>query len=331
MSSRPTVRDVARTAGVSSATVSRVINGATTVDGELTRRVRAAIRDTGYVLNDAGRSLRRQRSTQIAVVSPDSSNPYFMQLTGEVERIARNSGYSVMIAHTDGDLELERDTLAQLISRQVAGVIIAVVDERSSDLCVLQDARMPVVLVDRLVRGIDADHVATDNLDAGRQAAEHLYSRGFRRPAVITGAESLSTTEDRTRGFLQSWTQLDGELTASAVLRGDLHLESGDEAMRQILAGGQADCVFVTNNRMSAGAFQSMRGDPAAPALMATDDDIWTRLVTPSITVVQQPIRSTGRAAARMLGDRITSPDETPSTTYLRSRIVERESTKPHE
>lgn len=327
MAARPTILDVAQAAGVSTATVSRVINGATTVDRELSRRVRAAVRSTGYVPNAAGRSLRRRESTQIAVVAPDSANPYFMQVIGEVERIARNSGYSVAIVHTDDDLDLERESLAQLVGRQVAGVIVAAVDEASSDLSALVDAQMPLVLLDRQVRGVTADLVTTDNIDAGEQAARHLLEQGFHRPAVISGPAELSTTEDRARGFLEAWAAQHDPVPRERVLRGDLHLESGAEAMGELLAAGEVDSVFVTNNRMSAGVFEAMRGVDGAPALLATDDDLWTRLVTPSISVVQQPVRSTGRAAAKMLGERIASPAEPTGVTRLRSRIVAREST----
>lgn len=329
MGARPTIHDVARRAGVSPATVSRVVNGAKTVDKELARRVQAAVRATGYVPNAVGRSLRRRESLQIAVVAPDSANPYFMQVIGEVERIARNSGFTVVVAHTDDDVELERETLALMVGRQIAGVVIAVVDEHASDLSALVDSRVPLVLLDRRVQGIDADHVATDNLDAGRQAAAHLYGQGFRRPSIITGPAGLSTTEDRTTGFLQEWARIGGEMDADAVKRGDLHLESGTEAMHALLADGRADCVFVTNNRMSAGVFEAIRGRDDAPALLATDDDIWTRLVGPSVSVVQQPVRSTGRAAARMLGERIAAPGEPPTSMLLRSKIVARESTRP--
>ena len=99
--------------------------------------------------------------------------------------------------------------------------------------------------------------------------------------------------------------------------------------MEQLLADGTADCVYVTNNRMSAGALEALRGIQGAPALLATDDDLWTRLVTPSVSVVHQAVRATSRAAARMLAQRMANPDEEPSTTLLRSRLIERESTRP--
>lgn len=329
VSPRPTIMDVARTAGVSSATVSRVINGASTVDKEMSRRVRAAVRSTGYVPNAMGRSLRRGGTSQIAVVAPDAENPYFTQIISEVERIARGDHYSVTVAHTEDDLDIERDCFAQLVGRHVSGVLLVPVHSTHTDLSLLTEAGIPVVLVDRWIEGAGTDLVATDNLDAGRQAARHLHARGFRAPAVIAGPSQLRTTEDRVTGYLTAWRELGVPVDDSAIARGDLHVDSGRAMMAQILEAGEADCVYVTNNRMSAGAFEAMRGVEDAPALLATDDDLWTRLVTPSVSVVHQPVRATSRAAARMLGQRMANPDEEPSTTLLRSRIIERESTRP--
>ena len=321
---RPTIRDVALAAGVSSATVSRVINGASSVDRELSRRVRAAVRATGYVPNAAGRSLRQRRSSQIAVVTPDAENPYFMQLVGEVEKVARSNGYSVLLAHSADDLELETEIVAQLVGRQVAGVIAVVVDEERSGINALLDARIPVVLVDRRLHGAPVDCITTDNIDAGVQAAEHLFERGYRRPSCITGPRTLGPTEDRMVGFLRGWAERGIDV---AVARADLHLESGREAMRELFGSGDPDCAYVTNNRMSAGAFEAIRADGRDTGLLATDDDLWARLVTPTVSVVQQPFRATGRRAAQLLAERIANPDDSPSVTLLRSSVIAREST----
>lgn len=170
VSRRPTILDVARAAGVSSATVSRVINGATTVDKELSRRVQAAVQDTGYVPDALGRSLRRGGTSQIAVVAPDSENPYFMQIISEVERIARTESHTVTVAHTEEDLALEHECFRQLVGRRVSGVLLVPVDSARTDLTPLTDAGIPVVLVDRAVDGASTDVVATDNLDADRKS-----------------------------------------------------------------------------------------------------------------------------------------------------------------
>src|SRR5699024_6554333 len=162
---------------------------------------------TGYVPSALGRSLRRGGTSQIAVVAPDAQNPYFTQIIGEVERIARGQNHSVTVAHTEDDLALEQECFAQLVSRRVSGVLL-----------------VPVV---RGIDGAPTDVVATDNREAGRQAARHLHERGFRSPTVIAGPPALRTTEDRATGFLSVWRELGVEVGADALRRGDLHLGSG--------------------------------------------------------------------------------------------------------
>lgn len=303
------------------------MNGAKNVDKDLARRVKAAVKSTGYVPNAVGRSLRIRNSSQIAVMIPDADNPYFTQVVGEVELTARSLGYSVMLCHTGNDLELEQSYLGQILARQMAGVIAIPSDEGGSDFSLLTNAGIPLVLVDRRLRDLEVDCVATDNIDAGRQAALHLHANGYRRPACITGPDSLTATEDRVLGFVQAWSSAALDRITPAVHRGDHHFDSGSRAAQEILDLDRADCVFVTNNRMSAGAFKSLRGITEAPALLATDDDLWTSLVTPSVSVIQQPIRETGRLAAQMLGNRILNPTEPPRTSLLRSKVIEREST----
>ena len=158
-----------------------------------------------------------------------------------VERIARGQNHSVTVAHTEDDLGVEQECFAQLVARRVSGVLLVPVDSMRTDLGPLSDAGIPVVLVDRGLDGAHTDVVATDNLDAGRQAARHLHERGFRAPAVIAGPQTLRTTEDRATGFLAAWRELGVELGAEALQRGDLHIESGRALMEQLLAAGEAE------------------------------------------------------------------------------------------
>ena len=180
--SKVTVRDVAKAAGVSVATVSRVMNGATGVSPDLRERVLKAIKETHYVPNVAGRVLRQQRSSLIAVVTPEPENPYFMRLTAEVESVARRNGYGVLVAHSDHQVSREVDALRQLAARQVAGAIVICADERHSNLSPLTDLEIPTVLIDRSPRSSVLDFVSTDNHLAGRLAAQHLSDQGYRQP-----------------------------------------------------------------------------------------------------------------------------------------------------
>ena len=197
--SRVTMRDVAIAAGVSTATVSRVINGADTVDEALVERVRIAIDQTRYIPNAAGRSLRRGGSSLIAVVIPDAENPYFTQLAMEIERVARDAGFGVIVCHTENSLDLEQQYLESLVSRQVDGVIIAPVDSHQSRIERLRESECPLVLLDRKIHGVVADFVSSHNVAAGELAAEHLFASGFRRPIVLTGNVDLHNRRSNKR------------------------------------------------------------------------------------------------------------------------------------
>lgn len=337
---RPTVRDVALAAGVSSATVSRVLNNAPTVDQGLSQRVLDAVERTGYVPNAVGRSLRRQDSTQIAVLIPDASNPYFVQVVAEVERFARQAGLSVVLCHTEDSVELEQRYVHSLLSRQIAGVIAAAADEAASDYSALQRSGVPVVVVDRRPTHGEYDLIATDNAELGRLAARHLAQSGHRQPVCLVGPQQLRPTELRRAGFCEQW-QRQG-VDEVPTWRGSLNFECGADLMDQVLASEAAvDCVYVANNRMAAGAFAALQQAGRLPgqdreypiALLGTDDDLWTQLVHPAVSVVQQPIGATGRLAAQTLVERIGAPTESEGqdavrTTLLQPSVIVRASTQ---
>lgn len=204
--SRTTVRitDVARAAGVSSATVSRVLNGASTVDPELARRVREAAAESGYVPNPNGRALRRQRTDVWAAIVSDLQNPFFTSLVAAVEHVAVRSGHSVMLCNTDEQLVREQGYLATAIAQRMAGVVVSVTSEQDSDLSALLAAGVPTVAVDRRVHDFPGDTVLLDNVRAGRMAAQHLLELGHRDIVCLAGPSGVSPTEDRLRGALDA-------------------------------------------------------------------------------------------------------------------------------
>lgn len=325
--SKVTVRDVAKAAGVSVATVSRVMNGATGVSPDLRERVLKAIKETHYVPNVAGRVLRQQRSSLIAVVTPEPENPYFMRLTAEVESVARRNGYGVLVAHSDHQVSREADALRQLAARQVAGAIVICADERHSNLSPLTDLEIPTVLIDRSPRSSVLDFVSTDNHLAGRLAAQHLSDQGYRQPVCICGPAHLSPTEDRTHGFLDAWPAGSGS-DRPFVIRGDLRLNSGYEIAREVLKTRDVDSFYITNSPMTAGAFRAIKElKRFGLGLLGTDDDLWTTMVSPTVSVIEQPLLETGRRAAEILADRITNPDSPVARTLLAPRLIAREST----
>lgn len=194
----PTIYDVAREAGVSAATVSRVLNGAQTVDPAMVARVLTAVRELGYRPNAVARNLRRSRTTLWAVIISDIGNPFFTAMVRGVEDVAQQEGYSVVLCNSDEDPAKEETYVAAALSEQMAGVIISSSGSVKAAKTLI-DSPVPVVAVDReLPRGA-VDTVVVDNEGGARTATEHLLAAGYRRIACIAGPEGVSTADLRLR------------------------------------------------------------------------------------------------------------------------------------
>src|SRR3954470_19279811 len=181
-----TISDVASRAGVSTATVSRALNGKSTVDPGLVARVVEAAQELGYQPNGPARNLRRQETAVLALVISDVENPFFTSIARGVEDVARDAGYSVVLCNSDESNEKERDYLGVAVQERVAGVVLS-----SSGSIPNGDPLVrlgtPIVAVDRALDGIACDQVLVDTRRAAREATEHLVAGGYTRSGCVTG------------------------------------------------------------------------------------------------------------------------------------------------
>ena len=185
-----TLRDVARLAGVSAMTVSRVINDQPRVKEETRRRVEAAIAELGYVPNGLARGLIRRKTKTIGLIVPDIANPFFTLVVRGAEDVAWRAGYHVILCNTQTDLERERGHIDDMLAFRVDGVLIAPVSDRSApQLRALARNKVPFVLIDRSIPGFHGDLVQGDSVAGARLLVEHLIALGHRRIAMITRAE----------------------------------------------------------------------------------------------------------------------------------------------
>ncbi|MEV6036420.1 LacI family DNA-binding transcriptional regulator [Nonomuraea sp. NPDC052116] len=323
----PTIYDVAREAGVSAATVSRVLNGAQTVDPAMVARVLTAVRELGYRPNAVARNLRRSRTSLWAVIISDIGNPFFTSMVRGVEDVAQQEGYSVVLCNSDEDPAKEETYVAAALSEQMAGVIISSSGSVKAAKT-LVDSPVPVVAVDReLPRGA-VDTVVVDNEGGARTATEHLLAAGYRRIACIAGPEGVSTADLRLRGYT---TALRGD---PVIVRADFREQGGYDAMAALLSSPEPpDAVFVANNLMTVGALRCLteRGVdvPGQVGLVGFDEIPWADLVRPSPSTVTQPTYELGRMAARLLVDRIATPAAKPATIVLPAELHARQSSTP--
>lgn len=306
-----TIRDVARLAGVSPGTVSRVLNGSDRVTPETTERVRAAIERLNYSPSAVARGLRVRATRVWGVVLADIENPFFTSAVRAIQDVAWAAGYSVVLCNSDEDPDNERRAVELLVAQRVAGVIVALASETSRTLEPLFQAHTPVVAIDRRVPGAPVDTVLTDNREGARNATLHLVEGGYRRVACITGPRHLTTARDRLDGYLSAL-GMGGRAADPALVRHENFKEDGGyRATQELLAlDVPPDAIFVANNLMTLGALEAL--DAAGLrvgediALVGFDDLPWSSLVRPRITTVAQPTYEIGRRAAELLVARVS-------------------------
>lgn len=316
-----TIYQVAARAGVSPATVSRVLNGAA-VSAEKAELVRAAARELAYVPNRTARRLRNQASELIALLIPDIENPFFTALARGVEDRAREAGFSVVLCNTDDHPEKETRYLDIANSEDMAGVILAPATE-DGDISHATARGRPVVAVDRRT-GLDIDSVLVDNRAAGMIATRTLLDAGFERVACIAGPRSGEWLEERSLAWRHVMSsQLPEADLAGLVRHADFRVDGGREAMHDLLdAPSPPDAVVATNNLMAVGAIQALgeRGVRLPEFGVAVVGSLpLSTLSSGTIVEVPLPARQLGETAATLLLDRIGGDRQPPRTIVIRA------------
>ncbi len=319
-----TIYEVAKLAGVSTATVSRVFNG-NIVSPEKERLVRDAANQLSFTPNRAARTLRKQSSEIIALVIPDIENPFFTSLARGVEDSARAAGYSVVLCNTDEDVRREAHYLDIAVLENMAGVIIAPASD-TSDLSPLLSRSRAVVAVDRGPHGFDVDAVMVDNRIGGRAATRALIDQGFSRIACITGPADVETAQHRSDGWSDALAEHGMNAPRDYLIHANYRVDGGRDAMQRLLAlEVPPDAVFVTNNLMSVGALQVLYESGASPSSFgfAAFGDLPFAAMAPSgMTVVHVPARDLGVTAANMLIERMKGDRRPARTVVLRNKIT---------
>ena len=303
-----TIYDVAKRAGVSPATVSRVFNGIP-VNPRLAEAVREAAAELTFVPNRNARRLRTKTSQIIAMLIPDVENPFFTTMTRAVEDVARMHGYAVMLCNTDEDPEREAQYLMAAVSDPVAGIITAPVSD-DSRLDAALTRGVPVVCVDRTAPAHDVDSVVVDNVAGARSSTLKLFDLGFRRVACLSGGLRVQTGGERAEGWRQAVVAATGKEPDEALIhRTRYTVASGEAAMAELLALPEPpDAVFAATNKLSLGALRALiaadRQPPGFGVLSFGDLPLLT--YTPQgVIVAHLPAREIGLTAAQLLLDRI--------------------------
>jgi LacI family transcriptional regulator len=325
------IREVAKEAGVSVATVSRVLNHSGYVKEETYQKVIAAIRRLNYVPNGVARSMVKGSTRTIGLILPDITNPYFPMLARGVEDAAITQGYLVILCNTDNNPDTEAMYLSMLREKCVDGLVY--VSSSSSTDHVREFARhLPVVWVDRMPVGVEGDVVAGDDLLGGYLATRHLLSLGRRRIAFIAGPDGLMTAEERERGYRLALKEAGLVPEDELMARGDFQFASGRRAMTEILGRTRPDALFASNDLMALGAMEVIAEAgyriPGDIAVVGYDNIMFARLAKPPLTTVEQPSYLIGVTACEVAMERIARRELPVQKKLFKPTLVVRASTQ---
>jgi LacI family transcriptional regulator len=329
-----TVHDVARRAGVSTSTVSHVVNGTRFVSDELRERVLAAMRELDYTPNAAARMLSLKRSRTIGLIVSDIRNPFFASVARGVEDVAQELGYTLVLCNSDESAEREAACLTALESKAVDGVLLASAGAADEHLSRLVRAGYPIVLVDRDLPELGAPAVVLDNEGAAYNAVRHLIAGGHRRIAMLSGRASISTTTERIAGYRRALREAGLAVDERLIVSGASTSEGGAAAATIVLdVDPPPSAIFSGNNLMSIGALQAIANRglvvPDDIALVGFDDFPypWSDAFRPHLTTVAQPTYELGRRAAEILVECLRgSSSNHPQRVMLEGKLVVRES-----
>ncbi len=333
MQRRPTIIDVARKAGVSKSTVSRVIRGdGSSVHPTTRRRVEEAIAELGYEHNAVASSLRTERTNTIMLAIPDIANPFWPDVARGVQDVMDREGIAVVFANSDWDGRREREFLRMASRNRFDGVLINPIAVDNEEL---KAFKIPAVLIGSREDYPDFDTVGSDSYGGARLALEHLVSLGHRRIGLIRGMGKSRPGHSRLSGYLDYGREKGLPFSDDYVVRVPFDFEGGGRALRQLLALPQPPtAVLAANDILALGAVQTaheMDVDvPQALSIVGMDDIFSANTTTPPLTTVAKPKYDIGRKAAEMLLQRISEDGQAPSRRYIFScTLHKRGSTGP--
>lgn len=333
-----TIKDVAEKAGVSTATVSRVLNDNYPVSKEAYDKVQKAIKETGYRINTLAKSLKMNKTFMIGLVVPDISNPYFMDIARGVEEVVSRYGYTLTFCSTDEDAKKEIKLLKALNDKRVDYVILASSQKDSSPLLKLMDQGLKIIMVDTILPCLDVDFVVEDNHRASYQLMDYALSLGHKRVGIVNGIMAISTARDRYEGFKEALKDHGLKDNEAYSVYGGYYRDIAYRNVKTMLEENAEEpptLLYATNNQMTEGAMIAIKemglSVPKDISIVSFGDITLAELVEPRLTIIEQDSKAIGIKAGEILMERLeTSKEQKAYKTYvIPSKCLIRDSVKP--
>lgn len=339
MNKRATIEDVARIAGVSIATVSRVIHTPKKVSDSTKTSVHDAITKTGYTLNQAARNLRQQRANAIIVLVPDIGNTFFSEILSGIERVASAAGQTILIGHTAKDPAREEQYLNALVNGQADGALLLngnLPEAATQRIKATPSQALPIVSLSEALEDQIVPHVGIDNVEAAARITEYLLSKGHRNILHLNGPPDNILTRQRTEGFKRAMKEAGVHRQAKDFLEGDFTIESGLRAAHDLVARRNLpEAVFCANDESAIGLMSGLIEHgvrvPDDISIAGFDDIAFSKTATPPLTTIRQPRAKIGERAMELLLELLSSRKTAQSQMHtLPFELIERASVKPN-
>ncbi|MDK2799446.1 MAG: LacI family transcriptional regulator [Clostridiales bacterium] len=323
-----TVKDVAKLAGVSAATVSRVINDDPRISEETKKRVMECIEQLNYKINNIARSLKTNKTYTIGFICPEIPNEFFMTIAKGIEDWLRKHGYNVIICNSNESIKGEEERIKLLCEKCVDGMIVIPVSNQGKHFNRLKELDIPVVLVDRLVENFTTDAVLIDNINGCYSAIEYLINHGKKRIGFIGGDLRLTSGSERYEGYKRALKDYCIPLEEKIIKFGDFHIQSGYELMKELMEiDDPPQNVFIANYFMHIGATKYLIENKEKlkyPVSITSFDDLeLASFLGFSNVIIEQPMMEIGSKAASLLLDRINKVKiPFPQIIRLKTKLI---------
>lgn len=317
-----TLKDVAKHAGVSAATVSRVISDDFRITATTKKKVRSSINELGYKVNNIARSLKTNKSHIIGFICPELCNSFFMKIAKGVEDELRKNGYSMILCNSNENVDVEEECIKLLSEQCVDGIIVIPASNKGKHFKQVNDSGIPVVLVDRLVEDYDFDAVLVDNMRGSYSAIEYLINNGQTRIGFIGGDMKLTSAKERYKGYTRALKGYCIPIEEEIIKFGDFHEQSGYTLMKELMEMDYPpDNVFISNFAMHVGASKYLIKNRAklshSVSITSFDDIELTSSLDFSKIIISQPMIEIGSKASDLLLNRIDKKEKLSALTII--------------
>ncbi len=321
-----TIKDIAKEANVSIATVSHVINNTRFVKEETKNKVLRAMEKLNYFPNFAARILSGQNSNIIGLIIPDIGSYFVMMVVKGIENVLQENGYMFFLNTTDEKIEKEKKIVKFMCDQFVDGIIVApAIGDHSFYNEITKEKGTPIVFLDRKPFGIRRDLVLADNFKGSYEAICLLIKKGHKKIGIISGPPGLTSTDERLNGYIRALNEYGLPVDDSLIKFGDNTFESGYKLTEELFEEKKITALYVVNDAMSLGSVQFLKKKaikiPEQLALIGFDDSMWSLIVDPPLTVVQQPAYEIGKKAAELLLQRIREKESKTKYEYEEHRL----------